>query len=41
VLDCQSQEEALEWAARVLAACGGTQKVEVRRMPGMGARSSA
>jgi len=41
VLDCQSQEEAMEWAARVLAACGGTQKVEVRRMPGMGARSSA
>ncbi len=39
ILDCQSMEEALEWAARIPTACkGGAGCVEVRPMSELAAR---
>jgi hypothetical protein len=35
ILDCKDLDEAIAWAAKLSTACGTTQGVEIRRLPGL------
>jgi hypothetical protein len=38
IFDCQSEDEALEWAQKILPACTNVAGIEVRPLPGVPAR---
>ena len=40
IFDCQSEDEALEWAQKILPACTSASAVEVRPLPGVPARKA-
>jgi len=35
ILDCENLDEAIDWAAKIPAACQGIDSVEIRPMPGL------
>ena len=41
IIECENLDEAIEWAAKIPTACQGTSGcIEIRPMPGLGARSA-
>lgn len=41
ILDCESEDEALAWARKIMGACTNAAGIEVRPMPGMPTREEA
>ncbi len=42
ILECENLDEAIDWAAKIPTACQGREGcIEIRPMPGLGARSEA
>ena len=39
MVDCNTVEEAVEWAAKIPGACNGSHAVEIRAMPGIPGRA--
>lgn len=41
IFDCETQDEALQWAERILPACSNAVAIEVRQMPGLPERAES